>query len=484
MAEAFARFRQLCSTYGNRIFVHEASLLDVARDKNAARRKITESKIDKFEVLRGVPTPEQAELERRFGPIAKHNDLIDCALLFALEQGVVTFLVTQDEGLQQRAKTHGLAGRVFSVEEAVEWLRQAYEPKSVILPYIEDRHCYEIRTDDPIFDTLRADYPPFDDWFRDKCVKTHRKCWRLAIGGETAGLLIWKDEHPGESTATFPGRKILKICTFKVSDRFLGEKFGELLLKQALWFAQSNRYQVIYVTVYQHHAILISLLEEFGFRRTLGDAAVGEELQYEKALGFGPIAEIGDPLTLDRQLYPRFVDDMRVRILCVPIRPEYHKSLFPEKCEFVRPTLFGVSDATRTPGNTIRKIYLCRSSIKKMTAGDVLLFYMSKDQEYLYSQTMATVGVVAGVADSSDIGDLSQRTAKRSVFTDDALRAMLTEKSTPLKVIDFLLVGHFEQPVPWKELKALGVLKAPPQSIVEVERSEYERLNAYQRLRF
>jgi hypothetical protein len=38
--------------------------------------------------------------------------------------------------------------------------------------------------------------------------------------------------------------------------------------------------------------------------------------------------------------------------------------------------------------------------------------------------------------------------------------------------------------VPWKELKAIGVLNAPPQSIVEVDRAAYERLTVYKRLGF
>ena len=88
------------------------------------------------------------------------------------------------------------------------------------------------------------------------------------------------------------------------------------------------------------------------------------------------------------------------------------------------------------------------------------------------------------MAETSDIDDLSQRTAKRSVYSDSALQAMLAEKKTPLKVIDFLLVGHFETPVAWKQLKALGVLRAPPQSIVEVNRDAYGRLNVFERLGF
>jgi ribosomal protein S18 acetylase RimI-like enzyme len=483
VARAFARFSERCSAHGVRVFVHEASLRDVARDKDAARRRITESKIGKFEILRDVPTPDSVELEKRFGRISKHNDLIDCTLLHALAEGVVEFLVTQDDGLQKRAAVSGLGGRVFTVEEAVEWLRQTYEPKCVVLPDIAERYCYQIPKADPIFDTLRADYDEFDEWFRKKCVETHRKCWMLSVGEDTAGIVIWKDEGRSHTTATLPGEKIFKICTFKVSEQYLGEKFGELLLKQALWFAQRNRYDVAYLTAYAHHGTLIALLEQYGFRHLLSfKGGHGEERQYEKALGAGPIVEPGDPIALDREHYPRFVDDGRVRILCVPIRPAYHRLLFPEKFEPVHPTLFGLHGAAKKPGNTIRKVYLCRSAIRKMSPGDVLLFYMSKDEEYLHSRSLTSVGVVTDVSETGDMNELALLTAKRSVFSDEALRAMLVARGSPLKVINFLLVGHFDAPVPWSELKRLGVLKSPPQSIVEIATEAYGKLDVYGRL--
>ena len=459
VAEAFARFSERCSAHGVRIFVHEASLRDVARDKDLGRRKVTESKIEKFEVLRDVPTPDAAELAKRFGRIAKHNDLIDCTLLHALAEKIVDFLVTQDEDLQKRATASGLGGRVFTVEEAVEWLRQTYEPKNVVLPDVVEKFCYQIPKSDPIFETLRADYGEFDEWFQKKCVEPHRKCWLLTAGSDTAGIVIWKDEVPSDTTATLPGDKIFKICTFKVSERYLGEKNGELLLKQALWFAQRNRYAVAYLTVFPHHVTLVALFERYGFRKTRSfERQSGKEIQYEKALGAGPIAEPGDPFALDREHYPRFVDDDRVRILCVPIRPDYHRQLFPEKYEPLQPRLFGLRGDVRKPGNTIGKVYLCRSTIKKVSPGDVLLFYMSKGDEYLYSRCLTTVGVATSIVATRDANELSLLTAKRSIFPDDTLVAMLEAKASPLKVIDFLLIGHFDDPVSWADLKRLGAV--------------------------
>lgn len=109
---------------------------------------------------------------------------------------------------------------------------------------------------------------------------------------------------------------------------------------------------------------------------------------------------------------------------------------------------------------------------------------MSKDPAYRHSQTIASVGVATEVGETADIDELFRKTAKRSAYPDADLRAMLIEKPTPLRVIDFLLVGHFDTPVSWTELKRLGVFKRPPQSIAEVERAAYVRLKVYQRLGF
>lgn len=59
-----------------------------------------------------------------------------------------------------------------------------------------------------------------------------------------------------------------KLCTFKVSSDFQGEKLGEQLLKQVLWWSQENHYELAYVTAYPKHAELIHLLKAYGFDET------------------------------------------------------------------------------------------------------------------------------------------------------------------------------------------------------------------------
>lgn len=81
-----------------------------------------------------------------------------------------------------------------------------------------------------------------------------RKCWVVIDDGNLAGIVVRKDEFPGNTDARTPGDKILKVCTFKVRPKSRGIKLGELLLKQVLWFAQSNQYDVVYLTTFPQQA--------------------------------------------------------------------------------------------------------------------------------------------------------------------------------------------------------------------------------------
>ena len=266
-----------------RVFVHERALADIDRDKNAERRAVTRSKIKKFEPLSGIKTPPRDELVARYGAINKDNDEVDAALLYALDLGAVDFLVSQDQGIHSRARRRepGLADRVLVVVDALQWLETTFEPLPVRLPLIEEMPAHAISPSDDIFESLRDGYDDFDRWWKTKCVAEHRPCWAVTINNELAGLIVRKLENHAEAQTKFVGNKILKICTFKVKPQFRGEKLGELLLKQALWFAQKNQFDLVYVTTFENQTSLIRVLEYFGFETTGTNAR--DELVFENS---------------------------------------------------------------------------------------------------------------------------------------------------------------------------------------------------------
>lgn len=471
VAPQFAELLQLCNQHSIHVFVHDAAFDDIGRDTNIARRNVSLSKVRKFEQLKNVRQPSRSKLEQQFGPMPKPNDVVDVALLHALDIGAVDFLVTEDQGIHGRARraTPPLADRVLTVVDAVAWLRASFEPTRVILPYVEELPAHSIDQDDDIFDSLRQGYPNFDKWWRNKCVREHRPCWAATIDNELAGLVVRKEETHVEANTKYPGPKILKVCTFKVKPKYRGEKLGELLLKQVLWFAQQNSFDLIYLTTFNDQKVLISVLSYYGFEKT-GVNALGEEI-YEKPLCRarihpGPGEDLFD---LARTNYPRFVARPLAEAFIVPIRGEYHDILFPELVKRIQEDLFGLHSSSRerrTPGNTIRKVYLCRAPTSRLKPGSILLFYRSRSHGYLASQSVTSVGVVETVTTARGLEDLIRITAKRSVYSEDQLAAFRASNARPVKVIDFLLIGHLDPPMKLADLNREGVFTGhPPQSI-------------------
>jgi len=385
--------------------------------------------------------------------------------------------------LHKRADRAGLGASVLTIEDALNWLRQNYEKVRVALPDVAEVKAYQIDRSAKIFEGLRSDYPGFEQWF-EKCCKEHRDCWILRVEDQIAGLVIRKEESHSQARTKHSGPKILKIATLKVDDKYRGEKFGELLLKQIFWFAQRNNYDLLYLTVFSKHSFLIELLSYYGFEKT-GTIATGEIVMERPMLHGGLPSEFTNSFDFARKCYPRFHDGSGIRKFCVPIRPDYHRRLFPEIAFTSDLPLFPAREfdlrhargSERKPGNTIRKVYLCRAQIGRLRPGDLLFFYMSKDNDYAATQSITTLGVIEQTNSVRTVEDLVRLTAKRSVFSSAELEQWIEAAETPVLVIDFLLIGHVDPHISLADFIDTGVFtRRPPQSILELSESRYSPL--------
>lgn len=470
---AYAKFSSLASAHKVDIFVHEAAKEDIARDRNVERRQISLSKISKYRVLKKRRGLTEADLTTDFGPLKKPNDVVDATLLHALTSEAADFLVTQDRGLHGRAQKHSaeLGRRILFVGDAADLLTQTYEPKEVPIRHVAEVEAHEIDHGDRFFDSLRQGYPEFNDWWRDKCVKQHRPCWVVYDNDTLAGLIVRKDETADDTDAVTPAGKILKVCTFKVSPEKRGVKLGELLLKQVLWYAQTNGYDLAYLTTYEDQAALMNLLEFYGFVNA-GHNANGEYI-YERSFASNRLmrGEKDSPFKLARKNYPRFLLDNDVRGFGIPIKEGYHDTLYPDLWNPRQPDLFaGASraEAPTRPGNTIRKVYLCRAQSRLAEPGSILFFYKGASKE-LPSQAMTALCILESVTLATSTKDLMRLTGGRSVYSEEELAAWKASDKRPVKVINYLLVAYIEPPISLDELRDIGVVNGhPQQSIYEL----------------
>jgi hypothetical protein len=70
-------------------------------------------------------------------------------------------------------------------------------------------------------------------------------------------------------------------------------------------------------------------------------------------------------------------------------------------------------------------------------------------------------------------------TAKRSAYTTEQLDDIINASPTPVRVIDFLLVGHFDPVITLSELIEMDVFRGwPPQSITHLSEERFEKLRS------
>lgn len=486
--QEFSSLVHLASKHNVEILVHEVAKDDIARDRDLERREISLSKFAKFQCVSKVRGLTADRLATQFGEIKRPNDLVDSTLLHALNIGVVDFLVTEDGGLHSRAQKYvpELTRRVLYVADATSLIRTTYESVSIALPFVEEVEANTIPPDDPIFESLRDGYPEFDQWWRTKCVRERRICWAVTGCDELMGIVVRKEEAAGETDATLPGSKILKICTFKVRSESRGVKLGELLLKQVLWFAQANEFDVVYLTTFPDQSTLIALIEFYGFVKT--DEASTGELMFEKSFSRKSVAGQAndDFFSLACRNYPRFYAGSLVNGYVIPIKEQFHEALFPELKDQSQHELFAsgsvrlVGDGPRRPGNTIRKVYLCRAQAHIRQPGSLLFFYKSKSI-LQPSQALTSIGVLENVNLAYSLDDLRRLTGGRSVYSERQLLGWRASQERPVKVIDFLLVGHINPPIALEELRSEGVFRGHPQSIARLD--PWKRARIFDRLK-
>lgn len=157
--EAAAEVVRLALEAGHQVCVHPAIRVDVGRDRDPERRALRSSLLGKYPSLPHPPVPSD-QLQREHGsPAPGSNDWVDLQLIAAVESDSVDYLVTEDRGIHRTAASIGFGARVCTMEQALEVLR-GLQVRFVPAPMpAESIFAHELNTADPIFGSLRVDYP-------------------------------------------------------------------------------------------------------------------------------------------------------------------------------------------------------------------------------------------------------------------------------------------------------------------------------------
>ncbi len=305
---------------------------------------------------------------------------------------------------------------------------------------LQKRRFRDVNLNSPFFDSLKADYGEFEEWFLKKA---ENKCLVFENEGEIQGFLYLKEEDDplNDVTPPQPSRKRLKVGTFKIDAH--GTKLGERFMKKIFDMAIEWQVEELYVTIFPKHKGLVSLFEEVGFVK-IGTKTTknGTEDVWARNL-----AQPSDHLMAR---YPFFKRDGSKKYL-LAIKPEYHSRLFPDSI-LKNESYSVVRDLSHT--NSIHKIYVGHlGGALEVKRGDLIVIYRTSDMpgQARFRSVATSITVVEEVLSKSDFRDVKDFCAyckKYSVFEEDELIAIWTKyQKNPLFVFKMTYNAAFSKRV-------------------------------------
>lgn len=289
---------------------------------------------------------------------------------------------------------------------------------------IEYEYFRDLDLNDVFFDSLKASYQEFPNWFIQKAME-NAKAYVFFNGKRKLDAFIYlklENEKVKDIEPPLPIGNILKIGTFKINAH--GTKLGERLLKKTFDHAISQASDYIYVTVFEKEQPLIRILEKYGFELHGSKTTEnGIENVYVKKMKVvtGDVIKDFPHLTLSGKKH-----------YLLAIYPEYHSKFLPDS--ILRNESHDIlEDISYT--NSIHKIYISGiSRTKNLKPGDAICIYRTNKGgtgRAFYRSVVSSIGVVEEVRQIksfSSESDFMKFVKPYSVFKNEELKDYFTNK--------------------------------------------------------
>lgn len=178
----------------------------------------------------------------------------------------------------------------------------------------------EVNLEDSFFDSLKADYTEFPNWFKRKSDADEYALVFHDEQGVGAFVYLKRENEAIELVdKTLPAIPRIKIGTLRLAERFRGLRLGEGALGVSLWKWKDDKVDDIYVTVFERHTELTNLFDRFGFKY-IGINKRGEQVYLKSRNAI----DYKDPYTAFPFVRPNFS-----KAGLIPIYERFHDRLFP-----------------------------------------------------------------------------------------------------------------------------------------------------------
>ena len=450
----------------HQLLVHPLIRVDLSRDQNLIRKDLNSIIFRNYPYIQDYPVVSERIRNIVGTSDPESNDWVDDHLIAAVNEGAADVLITEDQKLIRKARRSGLIGeRAMTMAGVLKTLRRLADVSPRPNPSVKKTTADKLDAKDPIFQSIRSDYPTFDEWF-SKVRSERRIAWIIEEFHHLAAIAIINQEIPTDVEYELEGWMI-KISPFKVSEESRGSRFGELLLKDILEYALENQYDYVYFTTRPSNEAMMSFGEQFGFQHTRGH---GDEVGMVKPLVHGRPGDASlTNIEFNIRYGPQQYRTEGSNGFIVPIKLQYFNKLFPDVVKQGR-----LLPDVRPYANAIRKAYICNAGARNLRPGDLLYFYRSQRH-----QGVMTVGVIEDTFVSSDPNSVAGFVGRRTVYSLSEIAEICASEAL---AILFRQARLFSDPIPFRALRSEGVLKGPPQSIQSVSQEGIAWLERRSRL--
>ncbi|MGY4689324.1 N-acetyltransferase [Salibacterium sp. K-3] len=295
--------------------------------------------------------------------------------------------------------------------------------------FLKHEYFKNINLEDPFFDSLKADYNGFEEWFRRK---GDEKAYYYENEEGIQAFLYLKieDEELTHIEPPQPRKKRIKIGTLKINPH--GTRLGERFVKKALDYAVVKDIKELYVTIFAKHTELINLLYKYGFYKVALNYPNGKTEQPEEVMFKNMEVITEEPL----QDYP-LVNIRDNECFLLSINPEYHTELFPDSI-LTNESFDLIQNVSHT--NSIHKVYISNAPHAKfLTPKSVIVIYRTGDgvSPAEYRAVATSVCVLEEVKTKRDFNNLEEYLdycKKYSVFSETELRKRFNNNVAVLKM--------------------------------------------------
>lgn len=454
--------------------VHPVTVGEIQKYKDNATVKCFQIKLENYSQLR-TTAPLHKDIIAICSPLdVSDNDVNDSILVNEAYSNRVDILITEDKKIQHKAALLNIQDKVFTIER---FLESVTAENPTLTDYkvlsVKQELFGNISLDCSFFDSFKADYPGFENWYNRKSEETAYIC---KSNDTLLAFLYVKPEGRGENytdiVPPLPPKRRLKIGTFKVE--LNGYKLGERFLKIVFDNAITQKIEEIYVTIFDHtleHQRLIDLLIEYGFRLH-GYKLTGGAKEHVYVRDFTSSVNPISPKTT----FPYI--SAGANHFLVAIYPSYHTELLPDSIlKTESPAEFVENEPHR---NAISKVFISRSIERALQPGDTIIFYRTAGPEgnAYYRSVITTLGIVESICtDIRSEEEFIRLCGKRSVFTRAELKKHWNYRqwSRPF-IVNFLCVHSFKKRLNLKALIDLNILSgtdSAPRGFLPISRDNF-----------